>query len=441
MQLRRGAGDLPAFRAAVDRIAGPGDFAFSTAAAERAKVQRSIDLQARALRLAGGFGALVALILLAQALMRQAEHAAADHPTLRAIGMSRRQLTAVGIARAGVVAAGTAMRGGGDRDRAVAADADRPCPRPRAGARRRVDARRSRSALSAIFAAVLAAGTIAAALRAGPPRRAGSDAPALARVSLPPALLAGLRPAAAARPTIAGATGAVAVVAAALTFSASLDRLLTTPRLYGQNWDYEAPFDPSVVPALRAGEGIPGLPPDRALGAAAVGTGSRLAREREARRRERVRRRQGPRAADGREGRAPRAPDEILLARRTLDALDVRIGDSVEVRQGRARRPDARRGPRGRARERMGEVRRGSGAHVRGLQAGRPGRDPLPGAPARRRRTPNAGPALRASSGRSTGRGRAGPAASATSAASRACPRWRPPWWRSPPQARSPMRS
>ena len=333
VQLRRGAGDLPAFRAAVDRIAGPGDFAFSAAAAERAKVQRSIDLQARALRLAGGFGALVALVLVAQALMRQAEHAAADHPTLRAIGMSRRQLTAVGIARAGVVAAGTACVA---VVTAIALSPLTPIGRardlePAPGVA--VDARTLAIGAVAIVAAVLAAGTIAAAVRAGPPRRPGGRA-ALARVSLPPALLAGLRPAAAARPTIAGATGAVAVVAAALTFSASLDRLLTTPRLYGQNWDYEAPFDPSVVPALRAGEGIPGMPPDRALGAAAVGTSSRLlvnGRLVGVNAYDDVKGHVPPTVA---EGRAPRAPDEILLARRTLDALDVRIGDSVEVSRG-----------------------------------------------------------------------------------------------------------
>jgi FtsX-like permease family len=34
------------------------------------------------------------------------------------------------------------------------------------------------------------------------------------------------------------------------------------------------------------------------------------------------------------DGRAPRGPDEILLARGTLDALDLRIGDSVDVRRG-----------------------------------------------------------------------------------------------------------
>ena len=48
VQLRSGAAGIPSFRAAVDRIAGPGDFVFSPAAADRTKVQRSIELEARA---------------------------------------------------------------------------------------------------------------------------------------------------------------------------------------------------------------------------------------------------------------------------------------------------------------------------------------------------------------------------------------------------------
>ncbi len=57
VQLRRGEADIPAFRARGRPVAGPGDFVFSPTAADRTKVQRSIDLEARALRLAGAFGA------------------------------------------------------------------------------------------------------------------------------------------------------------------------------------------------------------------------------------------------------------------------------------------------------------------------------------------------------------------------------------------------
>jgi hypothetical protein len=225
-------------------------------------VERSLDLQARALRLAGGLGTVAALILLAQALMRQAEHAAGDHPTLRAIGMSRSQLTTVGIARAAVVATGAAAAA---MVTAIALSPLTPIGRARELELQPgidVDVSALATGAAAILVAVLAAGALAA-VRTGPPRRPRARTTAL---NLPPTMLAGLRPAAAARSTIVSATAAVAVLAAALTFSASLDRLLTTPSLYGQNWDYEAPFDPSVVPALRSGEGSPACRPTAGSG-------------------------------------------------------------------------------------------------------------------------------------------------------------------------------
>jgi FtsX-like permease family len=352
VELRRGEADIPAFRAAVDRIAGPGDFNFLPTAADRTKLQRSIDLEARALRIAGAFGALAVLILLGQALMRQAGHAAADYPALRALGMSRAQLNLVGLGRAGLVAAVTAtvaVLG------AVALSPLTPIGRarplePRPGIDFNAPTLAAGAAL--IFLAALAAGGIAAARTvqaAGAPSspvglggRAGTST-ASTPIGLPPAMLAGIRLAfargpgaegAAAGTIIASAIAAVAVAAAALTFSASLGKLLTTPSLYGQNWDYEAPFDPSDVPKLRDRGRIPGLPPGRWLSGAAVGASSRL---------EVGGKLVGVHAYDdvkGRvpptvvEGRAPTGPGEIVLARKTLDALELQIGDSVEVRRG-----------------------------------------------------------------------------------------------------------
>ena len=336
VRLRRGAADVPAFRAAVDRIAGPGDFMFSPAAADRAKLQRSIHLQTRTLRFVAGFGALAALILLGQALARQAGQASREYPTLRTFGMTRGQLTAIGLVRAGIVATGAAA--------VAAAVAVALSPLTPIGHARDLepqpgivfDATVVAVGASAVFVAVLAAGALAAWRAAAgiDAARPGRTTP-LARSGLPPAMLAGLRLAGGAvRPTLTGTIVAVAVAAVALTFAASLERLLTTPRLYGQNWDYEAPFDPSDIPAVRAGKGIPGLPPGRWLSAAAAGTSSRL---------EVGGKLVGVDAYDDLqghvppavvEGRAPTGPEEILLAPKTLDALDLAIGESVEVRRG-----------------------------------------------------------------------------------------------------------
>jgi hypothetical protein len=347
VQLRHGTADIPAFRAAVDRIAGRGDFSFQATAADRTKLQRSVHLQSRALRALGAFGAVAALILLTQALLRQAEHASADFPTLRAFGMTRRQLIALGLARSGVVAAGAAVAA---TMAAIALSPLTPIGRardlePQPGIQ--LDGAALATGAAAILVAALAAGTLAtlsaAVASSSPRRRRGREtaSSALPRISLPPAMLAGVRQALArghgappTRPTIVGAIAAVAVVAVALTFSASLGRLLTTPRLYGQNWDYEAPFDPKDVPALRAGKGLPSLPRGRWLAAAAAGTSSSLlvgGKHVDVNAYDDVEGRVPPIVV---EGRAPTGPDEIVLARRTLDSLDLSIGDSVEVRRG-----------------------------------------------------------------------------------------------------------
>ncbi len=345
VQLRSGAAGIPSFRAAVDRIAGPGDFVFSPAAADRTKVQRSIELEARALRLIAVLGALVLLMLLALALMRQAEQGAADLPTLRAFGMSRAQLVALGVARGSAGRDGRRRAGRGGGDRSLSARADRSRTGPRTAARHRRRRRRARDRRDRDPRRGPGGGRARRPPQVRTPVAHGSrqgTAGALPRAGLPPSMLAGLSLALVRRPggpgpgpTLAGAIAAVAVAATALTFSASLDRLLTTPELYGQNWDYEAPFDPSDVPALRAGEGIPGLPPGRWLSGVAVGTGSRLdvgGRLIGVNAYDDVQGRVPPTVV---EGRAPRGPSEILLARKTLDELGLEIGDSVVVRRGR----------------------------------------------------------------------------------------------------------
>ena len=79
---------------------------------QAANVQRSIHLQAVALWLLGGLLGLVTLGVLGQLLARQAFVEAAEHSTLRALGMTRGQLWASGMVRAstiGMVAAGAGV--------------------------------------------------------------------------------------------------------------------------------------------------------------------------------------------------------------------------------------------------------------------------------------------------------------------------------------------
>src|SRR5262249_45960965 len=105
VKLKHGAADIPALARATGRTVQP-------EADNASKIQRSIDHQAEALWLAAAFGALLGLVLLAPALLRLAAAAAGARATLRALGMTRRQLLAVDLMRAaaiGTVAAGLAV--------------------------------------------------------------------------------------------------------------------------------------------------------------------------------------------------------------------------------------------------------------------------------------------------------------------------------------------
>ena len=104
-RLRRGAADVPAFQAGIDRLTGGKPTAVSDEAQRNENTERSLDLQAGALWLLAGLLALTGLVVLSQALARQAFLEAGERETLRAIGMTRRQLFAVGLLRALAVGA------------------------------------------------------------------------------------------------------------------------------------------------------------------------------------------------------------------------------------------------------------------------------------------------------------------------------------------------
>jgi hypothetical protein len=104
IRLEGGQADLPEFKAALHRLAGTSNYGLFEPSASLPRVQRSIDLQAQALLLLTAFGAAAALLLVGQALVRQALVEAAAYPTLRALGMTRAQLVALGTARAAIIA-------------------------------------------------------------------------------------------------------------------------------------------------------------------------------------------------------------------------------------------------------------------------------------------------------------------------------------------------
>lgn len=353
VRLKRGKADLPAFAAGVSRIAGDLSYGFFDPSVGRPTVQRSMTLQARALELLAVFGVVAAVLLFGQALFRQATIDSAGQSTLRSLGMTRGQLVALGAARSALMA----MPAAG----ITVLLAFLLSPLAPIGRVREIEPNPGFSVDSVAFGVggalvlliVLLAGVLATwrVARAGAlglraqsegQRTVGSVAPALGRAGCPPAVVTGVRmalqrgPRAAAVPvraTLVASILAVGVAAAALTFAASLQHLLQTPRLYGQTWDFESGPPPTSSPRF-----IRNLIADPAVAGFALGAGGY----------------NPPVHIDGREvgvravdqlkgsiepavieGRAPRSPDEILLGPKTLHALGKRIGDRVTLRDGR----------------------------------------------------------------------------------------------------------
>jgi hypothetical protein len=349
VRLKRRGQDLPAFKAGVERIADGRKPLIFDPSDSLPKVERSIDLQAQALRLLSGFGAVAALLLFGQALFRQALLESAAYSTLRALGITRTQLIVLGTARAAVVGAPAAVL--------TVLAAFVLSPLAPVGRARELEPdpgfefRASTIVVGAavVLVAILGMGYLAAAraaraasgpARPGEARVSGALASALARAGLPPSLVAGVRMALAGRPrsspvpvraTLVAAILAVGVSSAALTFATSLQHLLETPRLYGQTWDFETGFGgPSIDSAT-----LRRIRRDPAFSDVGVGTVTSVeidGRNVGARAMDTLKGSSAPTVLDG---RAPRTPGEVMLGTKTLDALHLRIGDRVAVRSGK----------------------------------------------------------------------------------------------------------
>jgi hypothetical protein len=275
----------------------------------------------------------------------------AGQATLRALGMTRRQLLGLSAARTVVVAVPAAAIA------ALVAFAISPLT-PFGWARELEPDPGFEFAggtivpgAAAVLGAVLAVGLLAgawmartgeaarAATRPGRTRPPGARMAGLAGVGLRPALWTGLRTvafgrggttAAPVRSTLAAAVVAVCVSVVALIFPASLQHLLDTPRLYGQTWDFEMagggpPFDPEFVSRLVGDPAFVDVSTGAMVPVEVDGrTTSALAKDDV----------KGSLALTVLEGRAPRAPDEILLGRTVADELHVHLGDRVAVHSG-----------------------------------------------------------------------------------------------------------
>jgi hypothetical protein len=349
-RLQRGNADLPSFERRVEQMAGDQPVAFvTTRATQEVRVQRAIRVQATALRIFALIVLAAFVVLMQQTISRQIRTDSAEDPTLRTMGMSTGQIFTLPMLWAAIVAVPAAVLAAGI---ALALS-----PFGVVGLARQANPNPG----FAIDGTVLAIGVVAVLLgipllTLWPATRRARNARATAardRPDRPSRLSQGLARAGASpsssvgvgfglsagrgassvpvQSAIVGVTLAVGLLVATVGFSASLQRLLDSPPLYGWTWDIKtgAPALPDL-----GGLVIPALQADTDIDAVAAGTviqvdleGDRV----DALAMTLVKGALSPAIIDG---RAPRQVGELVVGTKTLHAIDKELGDTVTARIG-----------------------------------------------------------------------------------------------------------
>ena len=354
IQFRHGAADLPAFTKAAVAIAGnkiqilPGSDIAQAAGA----VQHGVGVEAIALWLFAAVAALTTLLVFSLNITRILRAELPDHRRLWQLGMSRRQLAAVAMARPFVIA----ITGG----LLAVAFAIGASPLTPIGLARQAEIHRG----VAVNVALLFAGFTAIVLvllasvlvpvtrvrlteanrahRGGFARRRARLGETIAHAGLSPSMRLGFTSAwsggdsgaSPRRASIVAIAIAATGVVAAMTFSASLDRLAASPRQQGWNFDVVAGNPNAQTDQEAAGTRLLDQNPyvgqftavaspaeTPTINGVTVGLAGFAVRKGA----------MGPVMLDG---RAPRSPGDIVVASATLRRLHARIGDVVHVVAG-----------------------------------------------------------------------------------------------------------
>jgi ABC-type lipoprotein release transport system permease subunit len=315
-------------------------------------VQQATRAQAISLWVLAALVALAGVAVFAQALARQTFLESIEYPTLRSLGMSPGQLVAVGMTRAavvGLIGATTAAVVGFLLSPLTPTGLAR-LAEPNPGLY--LDLPVVVAGALGTFLVVALLGAIPAwrasrvagnALGTADPfrsRRPSAVASLMGRWAFPPSATAGVRmamepgrgrTAVPVRTTMFGASLSILALAAALVFAASLDRLVTTPRLAGYSWDVlafpsgggnGAAQERKIEPILDRSPKVNGY----SIGGfdnITIGPIHLLVLTMDPRKGHVV-----PSIAAG---RLPSAPDEIALGRETLRQAHAGIGDWVTV--------------------------------------------------------------------------------------------------------------
>lgn len=343
LRFKHGAADFAAVNEELNRLASGKPQLNQNLGAQAANVQRSIHLQAVAMRIVAALVALIALLVLSQLIARQASIDAVESPTLRALGMTRGQVSLLGLSRSAVIGIGGAIIG------VVAAAAASPLM-PVGVAR--IAEPRTGFSLDPLVLGLGAVATFVTVLglafwpmwknSKSLPDIVASAKPSLVARSaavggLSPAMSTGLtlalesgrgRTAVPVRSSLMSVTLAIVGLAGALTFGAGLDHLLNSPRQYGWNWDARittSEDQKDIGDALKVLDADPDVQ-DVALVDTPPVTMDGVPFDAIA-----LEQHKGllePRVI---EGRAPRAANEIAVGARTLRDARKRIGSTVRV--------------------------------------------------------------------------------------------------------------
>lgn len=316
-------------------------------AGEAAATERAIRPEAVALALFAGLAGLIGLAVTVQLLSRQLTLDSDAFPVLRALGMTRARLVTLTLARTAVVTSAGGLMAAGV---AVAASPLMPIgaarlAEPSPGIEVNIAVL---AAGLALFAVVPLALLMPAAWRAAVRAQGPAGAAGAVHVSRVGSLLGRTGPVSGGigvrmafepgrgrtvvpvRSALIGTTVAVASTLAAVVFGASLIGLVSTPHRYGQNWAQMLDLGFGGVTSqlgakvLAAEPAISGVAAGN-YGQVHIGAGQDIVPA------------IGIDPVRGQDyltllaGRAPSAPDEIVLGTQTIRAVHRRLGQTVQV--------------------------------------------------------------------------------------------------------------
>ena len=307
---------------------------------------RAIGPQVVALWLFTAVAAVMALVLVGQAISRRLQVDAAGLAPLGALGVTRGQLTAIGVTRMALAAATgavlavvVAVVASPLAPVGVARDAE-PDPGVRVDLPVLV---LGAIAVAVLFTVLAVRPAFVAARRRGsgdgpvgsrdlggresgcaPARPPVSDSPSIAVPSVVPA-----------RSTLVGAATSVALVVATVAFSSSLNHFVDTGELFGTPWnavlDLEGDDDPQAADFQVVTDALVDRDDVSAFGLLYPG---QLRVEGQPMTAIAIEPSERPVTPTMLAGRPPAGPDEVALGATTMDDLDVEIGDEVTVTRG-----------------------------------------------------------------------------------------------------------